>query len=174
MKTDDWIPIRLIPDCEITLQARDYLKAAHVCFDGDLAWVSGVNAAFSIELFLKAYLVRENRKLFQKKFFRGRSTDYDNGHGLTGLLSRIPEDVRLKILELAKEKSIDVSLLLSKCDGVFENARYAFERDNSHKIMMRNSDLLILAEFFSGIAEKMECQNPERIKFDMESNREFK
>ncbi len=173
MSNNDWKPTREIPDCEVTIEARNYLKAAYLCLDNDLPWTSGVNAAFSIELFLKAYLIEEHRASGRKRVSKSISRGHgkrNSGHQLTALYQSIPESVKDKIQDNALVRLPDFMSLLERSDGVFENARYPYERDHAHKNMMRNSELLGLAQFFNDIAEEIWCPNPVRMKYELEVN----
>lgn len=126
-----------LPSWEVIEEGRSYLQAASLIVKhGDVGqWRPAcVLAGFSIELFLKSFLAKDDSKPLDIKFPNGL-TMYQGGvksargHELDDLFKKIPIGYKNIILEASKEISPDFEFEqeLQKFSGYFFDGRYGYE-----------------------------------------------
>jgi hypothetical protein len=140
----------------------------------DFDWVYPfiANASFSIELFLKSCLAKDEYTEFKfdvpgtseetATWFRYVKSDVSEEyrtHNLTDLFGKISEKRKSKIKGEYQKATISseypkIGKLLSDLNGLFEAARYGYSSPN---LLPRNiSSIIYAAEFFQEIVPKLE------------------
>ena len=131
------MPFLPLPSWEVIEEGSSYLKAASLIVKhGDVGqWRPAcVLAGFSMELFLKSFLAKDDStpidialpgglKMYQS------AVESDRGHFLDKLFRKIPANYRQLILDTSKELAPELPLeqKLKEFSGYFYNARYGYE-----------------------------------------------
>ncbi|EOG1045348.1 hypothetical protein ACK24S_000185 [Vibrio fluvialis] len=127
----------MVVSARVYLAANEYLDASEFLFESDkkYLWVSAVNAALSIEIYLKSCIPSGCR-----------------GHCLLDLFDEIPESFSDKLISLYDG---DIRETLKKYD-VFLSARYMYEDGSDNHI---DSKILDFAHWLKDSIYELSCSS---------------
>ncbi|MFG0671112.1 hypothetical protein ACF8E6_11250 [Pseudomonas sp. xss_1] len=131
------MPFLPLPSWEIIEEGRSYLKAAVLIVEhGDVGqWRPAcVLAGFSMELFLKSFLAKDDSKPLDIAFPNGLQmyqggVSASRGHELDKLFDKIPANYQKLILEASQELEplLPLKQKLKEFAGYFFDGRYGYE-----------------------------------------------
>lgn len=115
-----------LPDLNVWETGNQYQDAAALCHKYHLGWPAAINAALSIEIYLKSFLAH------QVFISDGISTqgfsDTDRGHDLHELYQKISPDIRQLLEKKYKDSTgSDLQEKITKYKDVYFHARYHHE-----------------------------------------------
>lgn len=127
-----------LPDLNVWETGNQYQDAAALCHKHHLGWPAAINAALSIEIYLKSFLAHQI--LVSDGISKQGFSDTDRGHDLHELYQKISPDLR-QLME-SKYKDLagnDLHQNIYKYKDIFLHARYHHE---SKSIQVVNSEIV--------------------------------
>ncbi|EOK5802033.1 hypothetical protein ACM6U2_004310, partial [Vibrio vulnificus] len=133
-----------IPDKVVFCSANQYQDAAVVLSKTKgCLWVAAINAALSIEIYLKSFLVIQDKVGGYEKHKKVK-----RGHDLLELYLKIDEADKAALKE--KLPNLDIESKLERYKNLFTSARYTFEPVDVESV---GSDVIHLSQAFRGAIE---------------------
>lgn len=149
-----------VPAPEVFSSGNQYQHAASVLSETDgCLWVAAVNAALSIEIYLKSFLITDHQVSGYEKHKKVK-----RGHDLVELYYQIsPED---KAALSAKLPQLNLESKLERYKDVFKDARYMFEPVDVPSI---GSEIILLSKALKNaieliISERYPVKRPPHIQ----------
>ncbi|TMO74258.1 hypothetical protein CWC17_08670 [Pseudoalteromonas sp. S3785] len=136
--------MRQVPNKRVFSSANQYQDAAVVLSKTDgCLWVAAINAALSIEIYLKSFLVTQDKV----DGYEGHKK-VKKGHDLLKLYSEIDDSDKTVLKE--KLINLDIESELKRYKNLFTHARYTFEPVN---VVSIGTDIINLSKAFRGAIE---------------------
>lgn len=156
--------MHLLPDVKVWSTGNDYQEAATLCLNHNLAWVAAINAALSIEIYLKSFLSKPVLiSVFGGIANQGFSKT-ERGHDLYELYQKIEPELQALMVQESKilKNKYDLPVMIEKYKDVFFYARYHHEPES---IQMVDSTIIYFAEHMKELVLRVaQLTHPKIVK----------
>lgn len=152
--------MKQVPNKRVFSSANQYQDAAVVLSKTDgCLWVAAINAALSIEIYLKSFLLIQDKVDGYEGYKKVKK-----GHDLLKLYLEIDPDDKAALKE--KLPNLDIESQLERYKNLFTHARYTFEPVNVDSV---GTDIIHLSKAFRDaieviIRERYPERNPPHLQ----------
>lgn len=133
-----------LPNKSIWDTASEYQGAAEICLKNNLQWAAAINAALSIEIYLKSFLTKYVSGSANNSAWAIDYPESERGHDLVKLYNNISQNHKELIFQksIIIDPSIEFETLLFEYKDYFFYGRYFYEYGAMKKL---NSDVVMFS-----------------------------